>query len=275
MIPKKIHFCWLSGDNLPYNIIKCMNSWKEIMPDYEIICWDKKKFEVESVQFVNEACLQKKWAFASDYIRLYAIYKEGGIYLDSDVLIKKKFDPLLGYDFFTAVEYHPLIFEQGNSKQYLNEDGTSKYPFTPIEGFGIQAAVLGGIKGHPFLKDCMDYYRHKRFLHDEGIVTEQLIVPNIYSITAEKYGFKYKDNVQLLKGNMLVLPSVFFAGTPLLASKESFAIHYGVGSWRDKRFKNPGNKLINKFKNNNFIRMIFRKPSLIKTSHENLVKYPT
>ena len=62
-------------------LLTCINSWKEIMPDYEIICWDTKKFDIESIPFVNEACSVKKWAFASDYIRLYALYTEGGIYL--------------------------------------------------------------------------------------------------------------------------------------------------------------------------------------------------
>ena len=60
------------------------------MPDYEIIRWDRNKFSIESVPFVNEAYSVKKWAFASDYIRLYALYNEGGIYLDSDVLVRSK-----------------------------------------------------------------------------------------------------------------------------------------------------------------------------------------
>ena len=102
MIPKKIHFCWLSGGGMPLWIQKCINSWKEVMPDYEVIHWDRNKFNIESVPFVNEAYSAKKWAFASDYIRLYALYKEGGIYLDADVFVRKPFDRFLIYNFFVS-----------------------------------------------------------------------------------------------------------------------------------------------------------------------------
>jgi mannosyltransferase OCH1-like enzyme len=84
-IPKKIHYCWLSGDEIPAETVKCINTWKKIMPEYELVLWDKNKFDIKSVPFVEEACKVKKWAFAADFIRLYAIYNEGGIYMDTDV----------------------------------------------------------------------------------------------------------------------------------------------------------------------------------------------
>ena len=51
----------------------------------------KDNFDVDSVAFVKEACNLKKWAFACDYIRAYALYHEGGIYLDSDVRVIRPF----------------------------------------------------------------------------------------------------------------------------------------------------------------------------------------
>ena len=72
-IPKKIHWCWLSGDPLPVKIQDCINSWKRVMPDYEIVLWDKQRFDIHSVKFVADACNARKWAFAADYIRLYAL----------------------------------------------------------------------------------------------------------------------------------------------------------------------------------------------------------
>src|SRR5580704_2025815 len=111
MIPKKIHYCWLSGDAPPVKIRDCMDSWRKIMPDYELVCWDAKKFDIQSNMFVADACRARKWAFAADYIRLHALYTEGGIYLDSDVIVKKRFDPMLHHDFFTAMEYHKSIVE--------------------------------------------------------------------------------------------------------------------------------------------------------------------
>ena len=259
MIPKKIHFCWLSEDEMPLQTQKCINSWKEKMPDYEIIRWDRNKFSIESVPFVNKAYSTKKWAFASDYIRLYALYNEGGIYLDSDVLVKKPFDKFLNYYFFTSVEYHPSIVENKKTQLYLRENGTRKYPSAPIKGIGIQAAVLGAIQGHPFLKDCMDYYNN-HFIPGSRLFNDEIIAPGIYAITAEKYGFRYTDKLQHLREKMLILPSNIFASTPSLADSESFAIHFCAGSWKDSEPK----KFINKLKSKNFLRTIFRKPLLNK-----------
>ena len=92
MIPKKIHYCWLGGEPLPGNLLQCLSSWRNVLNDYEIIKWDAQSFDVDSVSFVKEACSVKKWAFASDYIRLHALYEEGGIYLDTDVYVRKRFD---------------------------------------------------------------------------------------------------------------------------------------------------------------------------------------
>ncbi len=235
MIPKKIHYCWLSEDTLPLNLKECINSWKEIMPEYEIVHWDKNRFNIKSIDFVNEAYAVKKWAFASDYIRLYALYTEGGIYLDVDVLVNKKFDEFLNYDFFTSVEYHPSIIEKANTKQYLYEDGRLKDNSKQIKGIGIQAAVLGSIKGHPFLKECMDYYTNKYFINNNGTFNDDILAPNIYAKIAQNYGFKYIDQSQYLRSNILILESDVFATKPNLATSNSYAIHCCAGSWKDKK----------------------------------------
>ena len=169
------------------------------MPDYEIILWDTQKFNIESIAFVNEACLVKKWAFACDYIRLYALYTEGGIHLDSDVLVKKKLDDFLTYYIFTSVEYHPSIVKDEKTQQYVYGDGTSKKPFSSILGIGIKAAILGATKGHSFIKACMDNYTNNHFIKADGSINDKMLAPSIYAITAEKYGFKYIDNYQYLQ----------------------------------------------------------------------------
>ena len=82
MIPKIIHFCWLSNDPYPKEIRQCMDSWEKVMPDYEIKLWNMETFDVSSAPvYVQEAVKARKWAFAADYIRMYALYTEGGIYL--------------------------------------------------------------------------------------------------------------------------------------------------------------------------------------------------
>ena len=100
MIPKIIHFCWLSTDEYPKLIKKCIESWKVKLPDYEFILWDTNRFNVETTIWTQQAYKSKKYAFVSDYIRLLAVYKYGGIYLDTDVEVLKNFDDLLNLPYF-------------------------------------------------------------------------------------------------------------------------------------------------------------------------------
>ena len=94
MIPKVIHYCWLSNDPYPDKIRKCMDTWKKVLPDYQIKLWNTENFDMSKAPaYVREAFEQRKWAFASDYIRMYALYTEGGVYLDSDVKVLKSFEP--------------------------------------------------------------------------------------------------------------------------------------------------------------------------------------
>ena len=98
MIPKIIHFCWLSGEPYPARIRKCMETWRKAMPDYERKLWSLDNFDITSApQFVRDAVAARKWAFAADYIRMYALHTEGGFYLDSDVVTLKRFDDFLNY----------------------------------------------------------------------------------------------------------------------------------------------------------------------------------
>ena len=235
MVPQKIHYCWLSDDPLPSDIRECIDSWQEVMPDYELIRWDMRRFDVDSVPFVREAVSVKKWAFAADYIRLFAVHTEGGIYLDSDVMVKKRFDEFLHYDFFTSVEYHRNIVEQENAQQYLNADGSRRDPQLSVPGIGIQAAIFGGVAGNALLSECMDHYRDRHFILPDGTYDNSVIAPGIYAAAAERFGFRYKDEAQPLEGNMMVFPSDVFAGHPDQETPRSVAVHRGVGSWRDAR----------------------------------------
>ena len=104
MIPKIIHLCWLSGDPYPPKIAKCLETWKKHLADYEIILWDTNRFDLNSSIWVRQAFEKKKYAFAADFIRFYALYHFGGIYLDSDVEVLKSFDDLLDLPYFMGVE---------------------------------------------------------------------------------------------------------------------------------------------------------------------------
>lgn len=266
LIPKKIHYCWLSGDEMPVETIKCIDSWKEKMPEYELVLWDKNKFDITSVPFVEEACKVKKWAFAADYIRMYAIYTEGGIYMDTDVYAVKKFDDFLHHGFFTSLEYHKKGAKQQNASELLNEDGDLKSAQYRIftRCIGLQAAVLGGVKGHSFAKLCIDWYKDKHFILSDGTYYNKIISPAIFADLAIEYGFRYKDELQKLKDNFVVYPSYIFAATRTLVEKKTYAIHSCLGSWRDKPPEKDNfiKKVKRKLSKNIFLRTILGKKPL-------------
>lgn len=104
MIPKKIHYCWFGGNPKPQLVLDCMESWKKFCPDYEIIEWNESNYDVNFCENSRYAYEAKKWAFVSDIARIKIIYEQGGIYLDTDVLLKNSLDDLLCYDAWFATE---------------------------------------------------------------------------------------------------------------------------------------------------------------------------
>ena len=232
MIPKIIHYCWLSNEPMPAELKRCIRSWHKRMPDYEIKKWDRNNFDINKVPYVAEAVAVKKWAFACDYIRVYALYTEGGIYLDSDVYLRKSLDFCRANRAFTAVECFPDLMEKIYSMGQVDENGVRKNNVGYINGIQIQAAVLGAEKGHPFMKECMEYYQDKHFILPDGGVNDKVIAPFIFAKIAERYGFRYKDDEQDLAHGLKVYPSVLFASNLDLVTPEAIAIHCCAGSWR-------------------------------------------
>lgn len=167
MIPKKIHYCWLSGDKYPRLVKKCLKSWQQIIPDYEIKLWDANSFDFGSVPFVKEAFERRQFAFVSDYIRLYALYNEGGIYLDSDVMIYNRFDQWHELKFFTGIETRTPQHDQ----------------------FWIEAAIMGTIPGNKMIRECMDYYESVPFVKSDGSM-DRTPAPDILTpIFIKHYGW--------------------------------------------------------------------------------------
>ena len=256
MIPKIIHYCWLSGEPYPEKIQNCIASWKEKLHDYKIRLWDMNSFDVNSIAFVREAVSVKKWAFAADYIRLYALYTEGGIYLDSDVLVQKSFNTFLNNDFFTAVEYHPHVIKENETLSLLNEDGSSKKNGERIPGIGLQAAVIASIPNHPFVKDAMTWYNENHFILQEGSLNNTFIAPDVLAMFAVKFGFRFKNEEQHLKCNMLILPSNIIAGDMEFdIDDNTVAIHLTLNSWKPKK-NNLWAFIMKKLKYNRISRII-------------------
>lgn len=144
MIPKIIHYCWLSDDPIPDNLKKCILTWHRYMPEYKFIKWDFTIFPMGTSIWVDQAFEKKKYAFAADYIRLYALYHYGGIYLDSDVEVMKSFNPFLGLD--------DMVCYENSSRK------------------GLEVAAIGVSKNRTWVKQCLNHYDGKKFDLGNGIL---------------------------------------------------------------------------------------------------------
>ena len=105
MIPKKTHYCWFGGAELPELAKRCISSWHQHMPDWEYVLWNEESFDISKAPtYVQEAYAAKKFAFVSDYVRLFALEQQGGVYLDTDVEVLKSYQPLLEHCAFIGFE---------------------------------------------------------------------------------------------------------------------------------------------------------------------------
>lgn len=233
MIPRTIHYCWLGNDPIPTHLQECIDSWKRQMPDWNVKLWNTQNFDIHSVPFVEAAVKAKKWAFAADYIRVYALYTEGGVYLDSDVYVRKNMDFVLDNRAFSAIEYFPHLADEVYRQGRVDAQGRKANLADAIHGIQVQAAILGAEKGHPFFKDALDYYNSASFTTGpDGIPEEKEICPIVLAGIAEKYGFLYLDREQLLAEGLRLYPSALFTSQPYLMKKEAVAVHCCSASWR-------------------------------------------
>jgi hypothetical protein len=217
MIPKIIHFCWLSGDKYPNIIEKCINTWKEKLPDYEFVLWDTNRFNIEDSIWVKQAFEAKKYAFAADYIRLYAVYNYGGIYMDTDIEVLKNFDDLLNLPYFIG-----------------SEGG----------GF-VEAGIFGAEKNTDWVGDCLKYYDGKTFIKPDGTLDTRplprIMMEQIYKtkkvleiIPTDLSKLNFSEN------NLLLFPIDYFCaknqGTgEIIATQNTYTIHHFAMSWIPKK----------------------------------------
>ncbi len=204
MIPKIIHYCWLSNDEIPENLKAYMQTWKEKLTDYEFIKWDFSRFDKESSKWVSDAFDNKKYAFAADYIRLYAIYNFGGIYLDMDVEVLKPFDELLDGAYMLAYE--------SNKKR------------------GVEAGIFGAEKGNDFIKKCLDSYNGKNFIKEDGTF-DQTPLPQIMQSVLDNY----EEKLNLYDCTYFTAKS--FETGEEFPNENTYTIHHFAGSWKTEKEK--------------------------------------
>jgi hypothetical protein len=222
-IPKLLHYVWLSNDPLPELLQKCRNSWEKYLPDYEWVLWDREKIEGIESTWLKQTIEAKQYAFATDFLRIHALYNYGGIYLDADVELTGSFDPFLKHKFFLGFDY--------------NND--------------LEPAVLGSVAGHPLLKDLLDYYEDRNFIKDNKQFDRRPL-PTIFNEITTKFGFRSNGKPQHLKEGVEVYPFEYFSPKnpyfkDFKLTGKTVAIHHMDGSWVKKGWKYKVKILLHQF----------------------------
>lgn len=145
-VPKTIHLMWFSGDEYPEDIQICIDSWKKVLPDFTIKVWTKELAMQCDIPYMREALECRKWAFAADVIRLYALYTEGGVYMDSDILVLKRFDEFMNNEVSFFQEYHKDLAEKTHKLNVVNRGGVQNRRRSSV-GHRITSCIYDSSKG--------------------------------------------------------------------------------------------------------------------------------
>lgn len=236
MIPKIIHYCWFGGKPLPEDAKRCIASWRRYMPDYEIKEWNERNFNVRSNTYCAQAYDAKKYAFVSDFARLWVLYQEGGVYFDTDVEVIKSIDDIISNGPYMGCETSP------SEKQHI---------ITVNPGLGIAAKA-----GHSIYKELIDEYNKRSFIKDDGSMDLKTIVATTTEILV-KHGLQTIPDIQCIEG-ITIYPSEYFCpistdGEMHITGQTRTIHHYAqswlpsshirlrklimaIGGWRFKRF---------------------------------------
>lgn len=220
MIPKVIHYCWFGGSPLPDYVKRYIDSWRKYCPDYEIIEWNEGNFDIKCCAYVKEAYEAKKWAFVTDYVRLYVLYHHGGIYMDTDVEVVKPFDNLLKCHAF-------MCFENSNL---------------------VSIGTLGAVKESRLVKDLLENYEKRHFFLENGNIDLTINLHVVTSILKEKYNLKLNGRQQVLKDKIYIYPMEYFIAKSyrlgwIQKNEFTYAIHHYDGSWVDNERKIASKKI--------------------------------
>lgn len=225
-IPKIIHYCWFGGGQMSELAKKCVASWKEKCPDFEIQKWDENNYNVDVIPYVRQAYNNKAYAFVSDYARLDILYRYGGVYVDTDVEFLKNISPLLRNDAYSGFSLHaPRI----------------------ATGLG-----MGARRGLPIIQEMMDIYKYERYITDYGInntlcqeyntkvlVHNGLIQNGRYQVVADMTCYP-KDYLDPKSSHFGILTD----------TTNAFSIHHSANTWssntRFGRQKEASRKMLEK-----------------------------
>jgi mannosyltransferase OCH1-like enzyme len=209
MIPKIIHYCWFGPKKIPEIMNRCIGTWESVLKDYDLMLWNENNSPMNQ-RFVSQAYEKKNFAFVSDYVRFWALYKYGGIYLDTDMYVLKSFDDLLPNDCFFGWE-------------------------TDLEE-NLSCGVIGANKGNDFIEHIISCYEDIEFSQEK---IAEIVIPRIVTRCYDQY---------ISKDKISVLPYSYFYSFPYsekenfrnfmnYKTNDSYAVHLWNISWGKKRHK--------------------------------------
>lgn len=212
MIPKIIHYCWFGRGEKPELALRCIESWNKYLPDYELKEWNEDNFDITQNQYVREAYENRKFAFVTDYVRLYAIYTEGGVYMDTDVEVLGSYDKFLHHHAFSGFE----------------TDGN------------VPTGMMAAEKGSVWAKELLDQYQDRVFVQSDGsydMTTNTAVITN-YMIGK---GLILNNQYQDFLGLCTMYPTDYFCPKDhrtgkIRCTKNTVCIHHFAGSWLNHNF---------------------------------------
>ncbi len=213
-IPKIIHYCWFGKGKKSRLINNCMKTWKKYFPDYKIIEWNEDNFDINCNEYVKQAYENKKFAFVSDYARLYVLYNFGGIYFDTDIEVIKNFDNIIKNMDIYAFEKEDVIM----------------------------TGVMIARKESKIIKQFLKLYDNLKFLNDDGSLN---LLPNTYRLTEilKENGLVCNNKKQILKNSLAeIYPIEYFCAYDMdnsyfMPTQNTYTIHHYDGSWTSNKEK--------------------------------------
>uniref|UniRef100_UPI0040481302 glycosyltransferase family 32 protein n=1 Tax=Mariniflexile sp. TaxID=1979402 RepID=UPI0040481302 len=213
MIPKVIHYCWFGRGEMPKLAEICIESWKKHLPDYKLYLWNEDSFDVNSNLFTKQAYESKKFAFVTDYVRLYALYHHGGVYMDTDVEVIKNMDYFLQFPAFSGFE----------------------------DEINIPTGLMASMKGGKWVKFLLSYYDNMPFIKEDGSFHA---LTNTYTIgeMTKTLGFVPNNQYQCISHEVHLFPKDYFCPKSQVSGRKestenTYCIHHFSGSWMPLKVK--------------------------------------
>lgn len=203
MIPKIIHYCWFGRNPKPQKVLEYIETWKKFCPNYEIKEWNEDNFDVNMMPYTSEAYKMKKYAFVSDVCRMYALKMYGGIYLDTDVEMRKSFDSLLSLHSFLGKEMP----------------------------FKLSTAVIGAEPNAGWVNDFLDTYSSKHFIWSSGklnALENTALLTNFFN----QHFPKYFNDIKVYEID--VFSAKLYSTNEICISDNTYTVHHFTGTWLKK-----------------------------------------